>query len=376
MLGAAVVIRVMHVIDSLVLSGAEMVAVTLANSLPTDQYHVHLCASRAEGPLRERIEPHVQFLSLKRRHRFDVAALQHFIHYLQQHDIQIIHAHSSSLFISLVSALRPPHARIIWHDHFGRYMTEQRPAWLYRLALSRTGGVISVNQPLAAWAREAAHVPSDRVWYIPNFVTLKSASDKQIDLPGTSGYRMVCVANLRPQKDHFNLLAAMQHIIMREPRAHLLIIGGETDIDYARRIKETINDYKLQAHVSLLGQRQDVADILDQCDIGVLSSQSEGLPLSLLEYGTAGLAAVATDVGQCAEVLDEGRVGLLVPKQQPEQLADALITLLASSEKRHYYSRAFQQFVADNYSKEAIIQQITTIYDRLLQEHRSTRSSL
>ena len=86
----------------------------------------------------------------------------------------------------------------------------------------------------------------------------------------------------------------------------------------------------LGQHVSVLGVRNDVHDILRGCDIGILSSTSEGLPVALIEYGMVGLAAVATDVGQCAEVLDGGAAGVIVPPKDAGALARAVISLLAN----------------------------------------------
>ena len=73
------------------------------------------------------------------------------------------------------------------------------------------------------------------------------------------------------------------------------------------RVQERIQQHGLESHVFLLGSRSDVPSILSGCDIGVLSSASEGMPLALLEYGVAGLPTVATRVGQVPEILDEGR---------------------------------------------------------------------
>ncbi|MGP8253010.1 MAG: glycosyltransferase family 4 protein, partial [Terracidiphilus sp.] len=96
---------------------------------------------------------------------------------------------------------------------------------------------------------------------------------------------------------------------------------------YRDTVLARIPALKLDRHVSYLGPQQRVAPILRGCDIGVLSSLSEGLPLSLLEYGAAGLASVATEVGQCGEVLDGGKTGILVPAGSPSRLSEALLRL-------------------------------------------------
>ncbi|MBI3359810.1 MAG: glycosyltransferase, partial [Chloroflexi bacterium] len=119
-------------------------------------------------------------------------------------------------------------------------------------------------------------------------------------------------------------------------------------------------------NVSFLGERMDVAGILAACDIGVLSSRSEGLPLALIEYGRAGLPVVTTSVGQTAEVVDSGRAGLLVEPADPRVLAEALIHLLRSPRKRVLFGSRLRCRVEEIYSPENAMRQICEVYSSIL----------
>lgn len=307
-------ISVMQVCDSLDAGGMERVAVNVANGLPRQRFTSHLCTTRLDGPLVSAVASHVQRLHLQRRSTFDVSALKRFCSYVRRHNIQILHAHGPSLFFTTAASLLVPRVKIIWHDHFGAFDTERRTPWLYRIPATRLATVISVSQTLADWAETDLHLPKGKVKYIPNFVTEPPASPAITDLPGTSGSRIACVANLRPQKDHPTLFAAMAMVATQRPDAHLLLLGGSVDAAYTEHLQRLIASNDLQSRVSWLGSHPNVPGVLKECSIGVLSSASEGLPLALLEYGMAGLPAVATRVGQNAEVLDHGSAGLLVPR--------------------------------------------------------------
>ncbi len=360
---------VLHLTDTLALGGAERVAVNLANLLPRDRYRIFFCATRSEGPLAQQLAPDVEKICLSRRWRFDLPALRRLIAFIRAHDIRLLHAHATALFVAAQASMFPPHPQVIWHDHFGRYATEERPVTLYRLLTRRAGGVISVNQPLADWAVNRLKLPSDRVWYVPNFVAEIAPAREdgaRLDLPGVAGKRIVCVANLRPQKDHLTLVRALALVVEREPQAHLLLAGAISDQAHFAAIEEEIVKQKLDHHVTFLNEQQNVAPILRGCDIGVLSSASEGLPLALIEYGQAGLAAVATGVGQCPEVLDDGHAGIVVPPRDPAKLAEALLSLLASGERREALGEAFRQRVDSLYSPGPIIGQICRVYDLIL----------
>jgi glycosyltransferase involved in cell wall biosynthesis len=161
----------------------------------------------------------------------------------------------------------------------------------------------------------------------------------------------------------------MRIVFARTPRAHLLLVGGAGNQAYRQRIEKEISQGNLAGRVSWLGSRSDVAAILKACDIGVLSSVSEGLPLALIEYGLAGLAAVATRVGQCEEVLAEGRAGLLVPPASPAELAMAILSLLESPERRRALAARLVERVRERYGEEQALEQVCKIYDAVLGRH-------
>jgi glycosyltransferase involved in cell wall biosynthesis len=293
-------------------------------------------------------------------------AIHQLITFNQAYGIQILHAHDTSLFLAGLASLFPPYPAVIWHDHFGLYLVQERPVWLYGLATRRVSGIIAVNQPLAEWSRRRLGVPAERVWYIPNFVCSAEGYKALPTLPGAAGSRMVCVANFRDQKDHLTLLRAMVLVIRQVPTAHLLLVGDATEPEYSAVVCQEIRQQGLESNVTLLGVRQDVYAILKACDIGVLSSASEGLPLALIEYGMAGLAAVVTNVGQCAEVLDEGCAGILVPPASPEPLAAALLSLLTCPERRRALGTRLYRRVQERYSPGPVMEQVCQVYERVL----------
>ncbi|HEX8141046.1 MAG TPA: glycosyltransferase [Pyrinomonadaceae bacterium] len=363
-------IGVMHITDTLEAGGAEQVAVNLANLLPRERFTSHLCTTRREGRLADELTPDVGRLRLARRWRLDGAALRRMLAYIREHEIKILHAHGSSIFTASVASLFAPRTTIVWHDHYGLPL-EDRAAWVERPLAKRAGGIIAVSQPLAEWSRRKLAVAADRVWYIPNFVCLPQQSNAPPpELPGEVGARIVCVANLRPQKDHLTLVRAMAEVVGQVPAAHLLLVGAVVDASYREAIEREIALLGLERHVSLLGERRDVAAILRACDVGVLSSIAEGLPLALIEYAQAGLASVATRVGQCAEVLDEGRAGMLVPAQSPRALSAALVKLLASPAERDALGGLIRERARRLYSAGSIIERICQVYEVLLASKR------
>jgi glycosyltransferase involved in cell wall biosynthesis len=354
---------VLQLIDSLAMGGAERVAVNLANALAEQGLQSHLCATRYSGPLESFILPQVKTLILNKKQTIDFSALNRLVTYIRSNGIEVLHAHSSSFFIANLVRFFC-RIEIVWHDHDGNSeFLHRRPKWMYRLFSLQWAFVLSVNQQLALWNQQNLWLPASRVSYLPNFADLSTPyTDLSPNLPGKADQRIVCLANLRPQKDHLNLLRAFASIYKQFPEATLLLIGLDLNDTCSQSIKQHIEELSLQDSIHILGSRTDVAAILPQCAVGVLSSESEGLPVALLEYGLVGLPVVCTRVGQCAEVLDQGNAGILVPPKDADALAHAVINLLQNKDYAATLGERLQTRINQFYSKDAVVKQLLACY--------------
>jgi glycosyltransferase involved in cell wall biosynthesis len=358
-------IRVLQITDTLESGGAERVAVNFANLLPRDRFASWLCTTRSDGPLAALVGPDVQRIALERRARFDLPPLRRLASMVAEQRIDIMHAHGSSLFVALAASLRAPRTTLIWHVHHLHQRQEWTP-WAYRLVAARTAAVVAVSEQVAEWVRRRMRVPNDRIVYLPNFSINTADGVAAPALPGQRGTRFVSVANIRPQKDQRTLVEAFARVVRREPAAHLLLVGATTDAAYRALVEADIARLNLQPHVTLLGERDDVPAILRECDIAVLSSATEGFPLSLVEYGQAGLPVVATRVGQCADVLEGGDAGLLVSPGNADQLAAAMLSLWHSRAQRRLLSARLRRRVEARYASPLVIDQLCGLYERLV----------
>lgn len=354
---------VVQLIDKLLAGGMERIAVDVANYLPQERYRSYVCTTRRDGPLCADLAPHVGYICLQRKHRFDMSALRKFISFVRDHHISIIHAHSSALFVVSLASLLPPFPRVVWHCH----SVHDLPALPYFFMVRRVQVVIAVNDLIRQWIRQHLMYPADRIWYVPNFSTLFERQLNQgepcVTLPGTPGRRIVCVASLYPLKDQLTLVRAMPIVLSQVPDAHLILVGADWPGSvYANAVRQETRELGLENSVTFLGVRRDIAAILAACDVGVLSSLSEGLPVAVLEYGLAQLGVVCTRVGQCAEVLDDGRAGVLVPPKDASAIASALISLLLDSSRQCVLGKRLQERVRSHYSLEQAITTIDSIY--------------
>lgn len=358
-------IKVIQIIDTLSTGGAERAAVNIINSLPSEKVEKYFCTTRKGGPLLEELNKDVVYLNLTRKTTFDLIETIKLYKFIKNNNIQIIHAHSSSLFISKIMKTLLSNVKVIWHDHYGMSENNQRSIFLYKIFTKRVDFIFSVNQKLSEWALINLKFDPNKINVLPNFI-VESGKENIISLPGTKKQRIVCVSNMRTQKDHFSLIKAMKIITDNDSDVHLLLIGKRVNNQYTLNLLKEIKKLKLEKVIHFFDEIDNVQPFLKQCSIGVLSSKSEGLPIALLEYGLMGLAVVVTNVGQCAEVVDFGSAGLLVEPENPEALAQAIIFLLNNEKFRSDLALKLQNRVVSKYSEQAVIPEIIKIYQQVL----------
>jgi|TARA_R110000850_G_scaffold30630_2_gene84242 glycosyltransferase involved in cell wall biosynthesis len=355
--------KILHLIDSLNPGGAERMAVAYANALARRGEEVFLWSTRQKGLLKESLDPGVKYHFLNRKGPIGLPALWQAKKLVQKHGIQIVHAHSTSFFFATLLKWLCPDLRLIWHDHYGNSeMLHERKRGVLRFCSLWFDAVFTVNRTLESWARK--QLKCAEVHYIRNFTTPQAASSAPITLLGTSGKRMVCVANMRAQKDHNTLLEAFKRVSQSAPDWTLHLIGKNWEDHYYRDIQEKMTAPGLSEKVFYYGSCENIPGLLQQASLGVLSSVSEGLPLALLEYGLAGLPVVCTDVGYCREVVQH--YGQLVSAKDPTALSDVLSAYIHDSQKREQDARAFQKHIREHYTEAAVLPEVISMYKRLL----------
>jgi glycosyltransferase involved in cell wall biosynthesis len=356
---------VVQLIDALKTGGAEKVAVDIANALPASRFRSWISATREQGLLAQAIGPDVGQFHLQRTARFDSRAIRTFAGFLRSERIEIVHAHSTSLFFGCAAAaLAGSGVKVIWHAHFGKLAASRLPL-AYRIAFWRASAAIGVTEPLAERMRRNLGLGASHCRYIANFLGEPPAVEPARDLPGAAGNRVVLVANFRREKNHPFVLEAMRRVVDSIPGAVLLLVGTGPDRGYIESIEALRHTLGLERNVFLLGHRADIHAVLKACDVAIIGSSSEGLPIALLEYGMARKAVVSTDVGQCGDVL-AGACGVVVPTGLPERFAAEITRLLSSPEDRRAYGEQLYNKVQDRHNQASAIREIVSLYESVL----------
>lgn len=359
-------VSVLTLLDTLLIGGAEHMAVAISNSLYRIGVPVHFCSMRRSGPMSERLLPQISFTVLHKKSVADFKSLMALRRLILENRINVVHVHNYSVMSLLLARFFPFPLlgfRIVWHDHSGG--NAERPLWAVLLASWLVDTIIVVDKESQVLFQRFL-LDKRKVRLLPNYAQLRITGNLP-ELPGRPGLRVVHVGTVYPLKNQAMLLDVFSLIVQQIPEAHLLFVGPQRDAVYYELLVQRVRELGLEQNVTFLGERNDVQDILKQSEVGVLCSLSEGTPLSLLEYGLVGLPVVVTDVGDCARVVKNNLSGYVVPVQDVSAFASALLNLLKTPDLRKRMGKALQADVQEGYAEQGYIKQLLSIY----QEERS-----
>lgn len=358
--------RVLQLIDSLNIGGAERIAVNFANALVSEIDRSYLCVTRQEGDLKTFLYSDVNYLFLEKKKTVDLKAFKKLKKFVKHEKIDIIHAHSSSYFTAYIIKKMYPKVKVIWHNHFGNsHALKGIDYKILKLCSLKFSHIYCVNEILVDWAKELLNTKS--VSFLLNFTELDNNAPLTF-LHGNEGKRIVCLANFRSIKGHEILLKAFKIVSNKNNDWSLHCVGKNFEDEYYKNILGLVSELELKQRVYLYNSKTDVANILSQAEIGVLSSKSEGLPLALLEYGLSSLAVVCTNVGYCSTIIANGSSGVLVEKEDALQLANAILDLIQSNELRNRYSENLNKSVVQNFGKTSVVEKMITDYKAIINE--------
>lgn len=167
----------------------------------------------------------------------------------------------------------------------------------------------------------------------PNKVTNGIPLRDELGLPSSSKL-ILMLASYNPIKGHALIISAMGKVLQRNPNTHLLICG-DGDVQEINEVKRICNSFNISQNVILKHHRDDVGNLLTQCDVLVMPSiVYESFGYSVAEAMALGCPAVVTNVGGLPEVVENGKTGFVVEATDPSLIADKIILLLNDSNLR------------------------------------------
>lgn len=364
-------IGVAQIVHSLEVGGMERVAAHLAMYLP-DKFKTTVFCLAYKGhfaPMLE--EAGIEVISLDKKPGKDLLLPYTLAKLLRDRKIKIVHAHNSGpLFTGGLAGKLARVPCVLVTDHSRAY-PERRSVLAVEYVLSRlVDELVSVSEENRRDLVEKLHWPKSKIRVIANGVAeVERLSEEKLTELRTEfqlqpGIPLVLtVARVEKQKNLSMLIEAARLLKQRGVPCRFLIAGDGED---RPRLEELVASYQLANEVILAGWRLDTLALYRIADVMALSSDWEGLPMSILEAMSAELPVISTSVGDVPKAVTHEETGLLVPPKAPDRLADALADLLADPAKRRRYGQAGYHAWQAQFSVQHMVERYEELYERYL----------
>ena len=342
------------------LAGTEIATYHLAEHLAQHGHEVHVITSLDEGLPEKSCEKGFHIHRLPRvRIRFVgvLAFWVDIVRTLQKIKPDIVHAQS---FGSGVPALLSDRLLKIPYLIYGRGSDVYLPGWFTKLTakliLKNASAVIALTKHM----KEAMQAIYSRdVIIVPNGINLNEVAEREAE-GGNPGKKILFVGRLHPVKGTQYLLGAMSIVHRELPEAKLILVGDGEEREHLETLTDNLG---IRECVEFAGRvpHERVEGYMNQAEVFVLSSLSEGFPVTILEAMACGLPVVATRVGGVPDIIEDGANGYLIDTMNQEQMAEALLKLLRDEELRKGISEK-NRVTAEKYRWDTVVVTLEGIY--------------
>ena len=364
-----------HVIHALGVGGAEVLVDVMARRL-SDQYRSVIAVLDDVGEIGEQLSADGFVVEhLQRQPGIDRGCAKRLNAFGDRENVQIYHAHQYTPFFQAMLSRGLTGRRPVLFTEHGRHFPDVRSrkrSLVNRLLLRKQDRLVGVGDAVRQALIKNEGLPAGRVEVVYNGVDLQAlaTASPQARLRVRSEFRFhqddfvaVQVARLHELKDHSTAIQAIDKARRTIPNLRLLIVG---EGEQRAAIEAEIEARHLEEHVVLAGTRTDIADLLAASDVFLMSSISEGIPLTIIEAMAAGLPVVATAVGGIPEMIRNEQSGFLVPAEDFAGLAKALVRLEQDPLLRQALADVGREAADAQFSLQRMLNGYSTMYQEML----------
>lgn len=372
--------KVLHVIESLGVGGAETLLVNLLPELQSQGDEVTLAVMRGPFDLRPALESQgVRVVVLQARHRWNlIGAARELAALVRSGEYNVVHAHL--YFPAVVTALSRRlglhRAAQVVSFHNLAYAPGVNKAgaglrWRKRLAAALYprgfDAMLGVSAAVARHYEQALGLRGVQVQYNP---VPRAVAERTVLAAETAGgqdvFSVMIPGRLVHEKGHSDFLQALA-LLRAQGRKLSVTLAGHGPIRPA--LERQIGQLGLDDCVSITGPlaHRQLLDVVQAADLVVVPSRFEGFGLTALEAMALGRPVLATTAGGLPEVIEHGASGWLVPAQDPAQLAQAIGQLLDDPALRQRLGTAGRLRAQQHFSLQAVTARLRDIYRRAVQ---------
>ncbi len=367
--------RILHLISSKGLYGAERVVIELSKGL------LRAGCRPVVGVIMNEYNPHAEVAEEARangieafefpcRSQFDLRLAVSIRDFVREKAIDVIHCHGyKSNFYGLFASVKNIPAVTTNHNWLRSHWRLKVYCFLDSLWIRYFGRIVAVSEGVKEDMLKF-RVPEERIVVIDNGIDLdrfdREVSDegvrKEFGLDGS--IRVVgTIGSLGHEKGHLYLLRAARDIVRADESVRFLIVG---DGPLREELTAEAAELGIEDKVVFTGYRKDIPELLSVMDVFVLPSVKEGLPMVLLEAMASKRPVIATRVGAVPKVVIHNKTGVLIDSGSPRELEISIRDLIGNGDKALQLGMNAYEAVKERFSAAAMAGRYASLYNDLL----------
>ena len=355
--------KILYVIWSLDLGGAEQVVMNLALNLNPEHFEPAVCCLNEKGRFASRLEEKgIRVFELRKKPSFDWQVIGKLVSLIRREKINLVHTHlftanfwgRIAAGIARVPVISTEHNVDVWKKwpHFAAD----------RILSKFNKKIVFVSHGVEKFYREKLPHLNGKSRILYNGIETKRF-EYILGLPVSDLKTVGTAGRLVPQKAQIEFIKAISILIKRGKKIRGLIVG---DGPLKVSLEESVQKYGMSEHIVFSGFSSEMENVYRTMDVFVLPSFREGFPMTILEAMAAGVPVVATRIGGVDECIDHGSDGFLIPTRDPHAIAEAVEAILENEHLRNEFVRKAHEKVNSRFSAQTMIHAHEILYDEVL----------
>lgn len=351
--------KIVQIIDTLNVGGAERVLVTLANLLHRKEHEVTVITLLEPGPLAVQLLPDIPIRSLRRGWKWNVMKMLQLVRWCQPFDIIHVHSSHNLRYVFLAFTLFFLKKRIVYQEHFGA-VDSHLLKWHQKWIIPQTM-FVAVSSKIKKWAIEALKIPLAQVHLLEN--TVPKYELNHTEKKSNNTHKILIVSNFLSAKNIDFGIDILSHLKQKK-NFELTIIGKVADRDYYQKIVNKIKILNLKEQVHFIHDCNYIQPILNNYDIGLHVSKSESGPLVLIEYLAQGLPFIAYQTGEVVATVQQDLPEHILPHFEVATWVKRIEEILLKDQ--NYLRKRLVSTYDSHFSEEVYYQKCLKIYQESL----------
>lgn len=359
--------KILILINSFEMGGAEKLLIYFLNqAVKYDEFDIHVCSLYKKNFFKNELSNcNVKFIDLNLKNKYSLIGILKLINLIKRENYNLIHVHlfPSSLYLYLASFFINKDIKLIFTEH--SISNRRRKYFIFKildfLVYNRYHKIICVSDRVRESLIEWIPIIKSKVVVINNGVPILNNS---VNVKQNKIYDILFMGRLEKIKGLDVLLNAMKIIVEKSYNLKLAIVGHGSLKNYLVNLTKML---KIENNIIFINSVHNIKSIMEISKLLVLPSKYEGLPMIVLEAMSNNIPVISTKVGGITELIKDKYNGILVEPNNPEDLANAILTLLYDERLYNFIKKNAFETVKKYYNINTHTERILSLYKEMLE---------